>query len=45
VRRGVEPGGAPSSGGLLDSAFLGGQSQSVEFAPLPVPTLPPKETP
>jgi hypothetical protein len=45
VRRGVEPGGAPSSGELLDSAFLGGQSQSVEFAPLPVPTLPPKETP
>ena len=45
VRRGVEPGGDPSSGGLLDSAFLGGESQSVEFAPLPVPTLPSKEAP
>jgi hypothetical protein len=45
VRRGVQPGGDPSSGGLLDSAFLGGQSQSVEFAPLPIPTLPPKEAP
>jgi hypothetical protein len=45
VRRGVEPGGDPFSGGLLDSAFLAGESQSVEFAPLPVPTLPPKEAP
>jgi hypothetical protein len=41
----VQPGGDPSSGGLLDSAFLGGRSQSVEFAPLPAPTLPPKEAP
>jgi hypothetical protein len=45
VRGGVESGGDPSSGGLLDTAFLGGQSQSIEFAPLPVPTLPPKEAP
>src|SRR5260370_40635450 len=41
-RRGVEPGGDRTSGGSLDSAFLGGEQQSVEFAPLPVVTLPPK---
>jgi hypothetical protein len=40
----VEPGGDPSSG-LLDPAFLGGDSQSVEFAPLPAPKLPPKGPP
>jgi hypothetical protein len=45
LHRGAQPGGAPSSGGLLDAAFLGGQSQSVEFAPLPVATLLPKEVP
>jgi hypothetical protein len=39
----VEPGGDPSGGGLLDSAFMGGESQSVEFAPLPVARLPPKD--
>ena len=42
-RPGAQSGGDPSSGGLLDSAFLRGESQAVEFAPLPVPTLPPKE--
>jgi hypothetical protein len=44
-RRGVEAGGDPTSGGAIDSAFLGGEQQSVEFAPLPVVTLPPKDAP
>jgi hypothetical protein len=44
-RRGVEAGGDAASGGSLDSAFLGGEQQSVEFAPLPVVTLPPKDGP
>jgi hypothetical protein len=44
-RRGVEAGGDPASGGALDSAFLGGEQQSVEFAPLPVVKLPPKDAP
>ena len=44
-RRGVEAGGDPTSGGALDSAFLGGEQQSVEFAPLPVVALPPKDAP
>jgi hypothetical protein len=43
ARAGVEPGGDLSGGGLLDPACLGGDSQSVEFAPLPVPILPSKE--
>jgi hypothetical protein len=38
-------GGDPSSGGYLDPAFLGGDSKSVEFAPLPVPRLPEKDAP
>jgi hypothetical protein len=42
--RNAEVGGDPS-GGLLDSAFMRGQSQSIEFAPLPIRTLPPKEAP
>jgi hypothetical protein len=41
----AEPGGDPSGGGILDPAFLGGDSKSVEFAPLPAPSLPPKEAP
>jgi hypothetical protein len=45
ARRGVEPGGDPSGGGLLDPAFFGGETQSVEFAPLPVPILPAKAAP
>ncbi len=40
---GAEPGGDPSGGGALDPAFLGGDSRSVLFAPLPAPVLPPKE--
>ncbi len=40
-----EQGGDPSGGGLLDSAFMRGDSQSIEFAPLPVPTLPVKDVP
>ena len=38
-------GGDPSGGGLLDPAFLGGQSKSVELEPLPAPTLPAKGDP
>ena len=45
ARRGVEAGGDATSGGALDSAFLGGEQQSVEFAPLPVVKLPPKDAP
>jgi hypothetical protein len=45
MRPGAEPGGDPSGGGLLDPAFLRGESQSVDFAPLPKPTLPPKDAP
>ena len=44
-RRGADPGGDPTSGESLDSAFLGGEQQSVEFAPLPLVTLPPKDAP
>ncbi|MDB5656153.1 MAG: uncharacterized protein JWQ94_3766 [Tardiphaga sp.] len=40
-----EAGGDPSGGGLLDSAFMRGESQTIEFAPLPVPTLPAKDAP
>jgi hypothetical protein len=40
---GVEPGGDPSGGGLLVSAFLGGESQTIQFAPLPVAKLPAKD--
>jgi hypothetical protein len=39
------PGGDPSGGGLLDPAFLGGQSKSVDLVPLPKPVLPPKDVP
>ncbi|MET0705619.1 MAG: hypothetical protein ABWY82_02060 [Tardiphaga sp.] len=42
---GGEPGGDPSGGGLLDSAFMRGDSQSIEFAPLPVAKLPAKDVP
>ncbi len=42
---GAEAGGDPASGGSLDPAFLGGDARSVEFAPLPRPTLPPKDAP
>jgi hypothetical protein len=43
--QGVAPGGDPSGGGLLDPAFLGGQSKSVDLIPMPKPLLPPKEAP
>lgn len=42
---GVPAGGDPSGGGLLDPAFLGGQSKTVELAPLPAPMLPDKDIP
>jgi hypothetical protein len=45
VSQGVAPGGDPSGGGLLDPAFLGGQSKSVDLIPMPKPLLPPKEAP
>jgi hypothetical protein len=45
VRPAADPGGDPSGGGLLDPAFFGGESQSVEFAPMPAPVLPPKGLP
>jgi hypothetical protein len=43
-RPSADPGG-DAAAGLLDPAFLGGDSQSVEFAPLPAPSLPPKGPP
>lgn len=43
--QGVAPGGDPSGGGLLDPAFLGGQSKSVDLIPMPKPLLPPKDAP
>jgi hypothetical protein len=43
--RNAEAGGDPSGGGLLDSDFMRGESQSIEFAPLPIRTLPPKDAP
>jgi hypothetical protein len=45
ARASAEPGGDPATGDYLDPAFLGGDSKSVEFAPLPVPKLPAKDTP
>lgn len=41
--RGAEPGADPADGGALDPAFLGGDSRSVEFAPLEQPSMPPKD--
>jgi len=45
VNTAAPPGGDPSGGGLLDPAFLGGQSKSVDLIPLPKPVLPPKDVP
>lgn len=45
ARAGVEPGGDPPSGGFLDPSLIGGESQSIEFAPLPGPRLPRKDEP
>ena len=42
---GAAPGGDPTGGGPLDLAFLTGESGNIEFAPLPVPILPPKDAP
>jgi len=41
----VEAGGDPASGGSLDTTLLGGDSKSIEFAPLPRSLLPPKDAP
>jgi hypothetical protein len=45
VNAAAPPGGDPSGGGMFDPAFLGGQSKSVELAPLPKPKLPAKDIP
>lgn len=45
ARPGGQSGGDPSGGGLLDMKFLGGGAPSIDFAPLPPPTLPPKDAP
>jgi hypothetical protein len=39
------PGGDPTGGGPLDLAFFTGEPGNIEFAPLPVPILPPKDAP
>jgi hypothetical protein len=45
LRPAAAPGGDPTGGGPLDLAFLTGESGNIEFAPLPVPILPPKDAP
>lgn len=45
VNTAAPPGGDPSGGGVLDPAFLGGQSKSVDLTPLPKPILPAKDIP
>ena len=44
-RPSAAPGGDPTGGGPLDLSFLTGESGNIEFAPLPVPILPAKDTP
>jgi hypothetical protein len=44
-RPAAAPGGDPASGGPLDLSFLTGESGNIEFAPLPAPILPAKDTP
>jgi hypothetical protein len=44
-RPAAAPGGDPTGGGPLDLSFLTGESGNIEFAPLPAPILPPKDTP
>ncbi|WP_454815939.1 hypothetical protein [Labrys neptuniae] len=43
INANAPPGGDPSGGGVLDPAFLGGQSKNVDLIPLPKPILPEKE--
>lgn len=45
LRPTAAPGGDPMGGGPLDLSFLTGEAGNIEFAPLPVPILPPKEGP
>jgi hypothetical protein len=45
LRPSAAPGGDPTSGGPLDLTFLTGEAGNIEFAPLPVPVLPPKDAP
>jgi hypothetical protein len=45
LRPSVAPGGDPMSGGPLDLSFLTGEAGNIEFSPLPVPILPPKDAP
>ena len=45
LRPTAAPGGDPMSGGPLDLSFLTGEAGNIEFAPLPVPILPPKDAP
>jgi hypothetical protein len=45
LRPAAAPGGDPTGGGPLDLLFLSGESGNIEFSPLPVPILPPKDTP
>lgn len=44
-RPSAAPGGDPASGGPLDLSFLTGEFGHIEFAPLPAPILPAKDTP
>ena len=43
--RGAQPGGDPANGGPLDPELLGGDSRSVQFAPLPQASMPAKDSP
>jgi hypothetical protein len=45
LRPSAAPGGDPLGGGALDLSFLTGEAGNIEFAPLPVPVLPPKDAP
>jgi hypothetical protein len=45
LRPTAAPGGDPMGGGPLDLSFLTGEAGNIEFAPLPVPILPPKDAP
>jgi hypothetical protein len=45
LRPSAAPGGDPMSGGPLDLSLLTGEAGNIQFAPLPVPVLPPKDAP